>query len=328
MKIELENCPGSLKENFTTYSPVVLKKMFNGKKVSPFLNYSTPTNRKDQSRFNQNQTHISISGFQEKYSFILDGNALRLTNENESGQYILKPISDLPKNSEFTSANEHLTMQIAKQIFKIETAENALVFFEDGSQAYITKRFDYNENGEKLAVEDFASLLGKSPATDGEQYKYEGNYLELFEALKKYVPAWKVEAPKLFTLIVFNYLFSNGDAHLKNFSLIETQQGDFKLSPAYDLLNTKIHIEDADFALKDGLLPKSISKGKIIDQLFLLGENAEMTEKSIAKVLQNLSSKEDQVVDLIGKSYLSEKLKRNYLQSYQLRLKKLKIIVK
>ncbi|MFV0155275.1 HipA domain-containing protein [Empedobacter falsenii] len=324
MKIELENCPGSLKENFTTYSPVVLKKMFNGKKVSPFLNYSTPTNRKDQSRFNQNQTHISISGFQEKYSLVLDGNALRLTNENESGQYILKPISDLPKNSEFAPANEHLTMQIAKQIFKIETAENALVFFEDGSPAYLTKRFDYDENGNKLAVEDFASLLGKSPATDGEQYKYEGNYLELFEALKKYVPAWKVEAPKLFALIVFNYLFSNGDAHLKNFSLIETQQGDFKLSPAYDLLNTKIHIEDADSALKEGILPKSISKGKVIDQLMVLGEKAGITEKSIIKVLQNLTSKEDQVVDLIGRSFLSEKLKRNYLQSYQRRLKKLK----
>ncbi|MDM1043061.1 MULTISPECIES: type II toxin-antitoxin system HipA family toxin [Empedobacter] len=327
MKIELNNCPGSLKENFNTYSSTVVKKMFNGKKVDPILNYTSPTDRKDKSSFNQNQTHISISGFQEKYSLILDGNELRLTNEIESGLYILKPISDLPKNSEFAPANEHLTMQIAKQIFKIETAENVLVFFEDGSPAYLTKRFDYNENGEKLAVEDFASLLGKSPATDGEQYKYEGNYLELFDALKKYVPAWKIEAPKLYTLIVFNYLFSNGDAHLKNFSLIETQQGDFKLSPAYDLLNTKIHIDDSDFALKEGLLPKSISKGKIIDQLFLLGENAKMTEKSIIKVIQNLSSKEDQVVDLIGKSYLSEKLKRNYLQSYQRRLKKLRIVI-
>lgn len=322
MNIELKNCPGSLKEHFNTYSSVVLKKMFNGKKVTPFLNYTSPTNRKDQSRFNQNQTHISISRFQEKYSLVLEGNELRLTNEN--GQYILKPISGLPKNSEFAPANEHLTMQIAKQIFKIETAENALVFFEDGSPAYLTKRFDYDESGNKLAVEDFASLLGKSPATDGEQYKYEGNYLELFEALKKFVPAWKVEAPKLFTLIVFNYLFSNGDAHLKNFSLIETQQGDFKLSSAYDLLNTKIHIEDADFALKDGILPKSISKGKIIDQLMVLVEKAGMTEKSIAKILQNLTSKEDLVVDLIERSYLSEKLKRNYLQSYQRRLKKLK----
>ncbi|WP_313578191.1 HipA domain-containing protein [Chishuiella sp.] len=325
MNIELKNCPGSLKENINTYSSVVLQKMFNGKKVSPFLKYTSPTNRKDQSRFNQNQTHISISGFQEKYSLVLDGNELRLTNENESGQYILKPISDLPKNSEFAPANEHLTMQIAKQIFKIETAENALVFFEDGSPAYLTKRFDYDESKNKLAVEDFASLLGKSPATNGEQYKYEGNYLELFEVLKKYVPAWKVEAPKLLTLIVFNYLFSNGDAHLKNFSLIETQQGDFKLSPSYDLLNTKIHIEDADFALKEGILPKSISKGKVIDQLMVLGEKAGMTEKSITKVIQNLTSKEDLVADLIKRSYLSEKLKRNYLQGYQRRLKKLKL---
>ena len=323
MNLELKNCPGSLKENFSTYSSSVLKKMFDGRKVNPILNYTSPADRKDKSSFNQNQTHISISGFQEKYSLILDGNELRLTNENESGQYILKPISDLPKNSEFAPANEHLTMQIAKQIFKIETAENALIFFKDGSPAYITKRFDYDANGEKLAVEDFASLLQKSPATDGEQYKYEGSYLELFDALKIYVPAWKVETPKLFTLIIFNYLFSNGDAHLKNFSLIETKQGDFKLSPAYDLLNTKIHIEDSEFALKDGLLPKSISKGKIIDQLFVLGENAGITEKSIIKVIQNLTSKEDKVEDLISKSYLSEKLKRNYLQNYQRKLKRL-----
>ncbi|ALU27999.1 HipA domain-containing protein [Myroides odoratimimus] len=247
-----------------------------------------------------------------------------MTNEIESGHYILKPISDLPKNREFAPANEHLTMQIAKQIFKIKTAENVLIFFEDGSPGYLTKRFDYDGNGNKLAIEDFASLLGKSPATDGEQYKYEANYLELFDALKRYVPAWKVEAPKLFTLIVFNYLFSNGEAHLKNFSLIETQQGDFKLSPAYDLLNTKIHIHNADFALKEAILPKSISKGKIIDQLMVLGAKAGITEKLIAKVLQNLTSKEEQVVDLIERSFLSEKLKRNYLQDYQRRLKKLR----
>lgn len=142
--------------------------------------------------------------------------------------------------------------------------------------------------------------------------------------MKRYVPAWKVEAPKLFTLIVFNYLFSNGEAHLKNFSLIETQQGDFKLSPAYDLLNTKIHIHNADFALKEAILPKSISKGKIIDQLMVLGAKAGITEKLIAKVLQNLTSKEEQVVDLIERSFLSEKLKRNYLQDYQRRLKKLR----
>ncbi|MCO5231547.1 MAG: HipA domain-containing protein [Chitinophagales bacterium] len=324
MKSEISNCPGSLKEGFSIYSPTVIKKLFGGKKVSPILPYLSPSNAEDKKFFNANQTHISISGFQEKYSLILEGNKLRLTNEGEHGQYILKPISELPKNAEFAPANEYLTMQIAQQVFKIETAENALVFFEDGNSAYLTKRFDYDTDGNKLAVEDFASLLQKSPAKDGEQYKYEGNYLEIFEALKKYVPAWKVDAPKLFSLILFNYLFSNGDAHLKNFSLIETRQGDFKLSPAYDLLNTKIHIDDTAFALKGGLLPKSLTQGKILNQFMLLGEKAEIPEKTVSKIIKNLNSHEDKVIDLINRSFLSKKLKRNYLQTYLEKVKKLK----
>ncbi|MGM1057614.1 MAG: HipA domain-containing protein, partial [Bacteroidota bacterium] len=105
-------------------------------------------------------------------------------------------------------ANEHLTMQLARQIYDIETAENALIFFKNGAPAYITKRFDVNSDGTKKAVEDFASLSEKTPPTHGVHYKYEGNYLELFEFMKKFLPAYKLETPKLFKLILFNYLFS------------------------------------------------------------------------------------------------------------------------
>jgi serine/threonine-protein kinase HipA len=52
---------------------------------------------------------------------------------------------------------------------------------------------------------------------------------------------------------VFNYLFSNGDAHLKNFSLLESVDGDYLLSPAYDLINTRLHVDDSNFALDKGL---------------------------------------------------------------------------
>ncbi len=316
-------CPGRLAEGFETYSPLVLKRMFKGKNVSAVLPYLSPKSTQNRSAFSENQTHISISGFQEKYSLILDDKTLRLTKDGEMGQYILKPISDLPKNNEFAPANEHLTMQIASQIFKIETAENAMIFFQDNSPAYITKRFDVQQNGTKCAVEDFASLLQKSPATHGEQYKYQGNYLDVFQALKKYVPSWQVEAPKLFSLILFNYLFSNGDAHLKNFSLIETLQGDFKLSPAYDLLNTRIHIDDSDFALNEGLLPKNLSKGKIREQFILLGQKAEIRDNTIAKIFKNLTSNEAEVIALTHRSFLSEKLKKNFIQSYQGKLNKI-----
>ena len=46
---------------------------------------------------------------------------------------------------------------------------------------------------------------------------------------------------RFYKVILFNYLFSNGDAHLKNFSLIQTKFGDFRLSPAYDLLCTYLN---------------------------------------------------------------------------------------
>lgn len=52
-------------------------------------------------------------------------------------------------------------MQIAWQIFKIETAENGLVFFKNGIPAYLTKRFDVKKDKSKLSVEDFASLMKK-----------------------------------------------------------------------------------------------------------------------------------------------------------------------
>ncbi len=69
-----------------------------------------------------------------------------------------------------------------------------------------------------------------------------------------------------------NYLISDGDAHFKNFSLIEIPLGDFKLSPAYDLLNSRIHIEDKDFALNDELLPITETKGKLKEKFYKLGE--------------------------------------------------------
>jgi serine/threonine-protein kinase HipA len=124
----------------------------------------------------------------------------------------------------------------------------------------LTKRFDLKKDGSKWAKEDFASLAGRTPQTHGTHYKYQGNYLELFAILKKYVPAYSIEAPKLWKLLLFNYLFSNGDAHYKNFSLIETELGDFRLSPAYDLLNSRLHINDGDFALEEGLYPKLLQK--------------------------------------------------------------------
>tara|TARA_B100000809_G_C15072074_1_gene506433 strand:- start:241 stop:1050 length:810 start_codon:yes stop_codon:yes gene_type:complete len=265
---------------------------------------------------------MSISGVQEKFSVLLEKNKLRLVSDGEQGTYILKPIPNVGERSDQMPANEHLTMQIARQVFGIETAENALVFFKNGKPAYITKRFDVKEDGGKLAQEDFASLAERTPQTHGVDYKYLGNYFEVFEILKKYTPAYQIEAIKLFKRILFNYLFSNGDAHLKNFSLIETPAGDFKLSPAYDLLNTRIHIEDKDFALEQGLLPRNIIQGRVKEQFYKLGELAGVRDKQLDLTIKETTSHEEKIALLIDASYLNDTTKINYLQAYQTRLRK------
>jgi serine/threonine-protein kinase HipA len=59
----------------------------------------------------------SFSGVQEKFLVMLDKNKLRLTSLGEQEQYILKPKPDVGENPENMPANEHLTMQIARQVF-------------------------------------------------------------------------------------------------------------------------------------------------------------------------------------------------------------------
>ena len=61
---------------------------------------------------------LSISGSRIKHTLYLDKNKLKLPEKN--GQYILKPIPyEKVNNKEYIPANEHLSMQIAKQIFKV-----------------------------------------------------------------------------------------------------------------------------------------------------------------------------------------------------------------
>ncbi|GHA47677.1 hypothetical protein GCM10007103_30870 [Salinimicrobium marinum] len=320
----IDHCPGTLAEGFDTYSRPCLKRVFDGRKVSHLLPYEAPnSNRQTDKLFEDNQRRISISGVQEKFSVVLEKNKLRLIKEGEQGTHILKPIPHIGKKSDQMPANEHLTMQIARQVYNIETAENALIFFKNEAPAYITKRFDVETDGSKKAKEDFATLAGKTPQTHGEHYKYEGNYLELFHLMKKFLPAYRIETPKLFKILVFNYLFSNGDAHLKNFAILETPMGDHRLSPAYDLLNTRIHVDDSNFALDEGLLPKSMAQTTIAGQFQILAEQVEMKPGQFDQIITGMLENSEEVVGMTRSSFLEESTKRNYIQDYQYRLKQL-----
>ena len=321
---ELKFCPGTLAEGFKTYSPSCLKNLFNGKKVNHVLQYDPPQQSEEVAElFMENRKRISISGVQEKLSLILEKNILRLTKEGEQGTYILKPIPRDLKKVDQVPANEHLTMQIAKQVYGLNTAECAMIFFKNGFPAYLTKRFDIRDEGGKWGKEDFATLAGKTKDNAGVNFKYEYSYEEVGMLIQQYVPAWRVEIEKYFSLVMFNFLFSNGDAHLKNFSLLESSQGDYLMSPAYDLVNTKLHVDDTDFALDRGLFADDFkseeykknshpSKNDFKEFAKRIG----VGEGRVDKLLDPFLQKQPFMEVLTSRSFLKEENKRGYLLMY------------
>lgn len=320
---EINNCPSTLAAGYKTYSPAALKRVFDKQKVPHVLPYeSIEKNEDDAKLFMENKKRISISGVQSKYSMIVKDGELNLTPEGEQGTYILKPKPVEIKNPLECAANENLTMQIAEQVFKIETAANGLVFFQSEEIAYITKRFDIAPDGSKYRVEDFASLAGVTSDNVGVNFKYDYSYEEVAELIKKYLPAWRVELLKFYRLNLFNFLFSNGDAHLKNFSVMDVGENDFRLTPAYDLLNTRIHVDDTDFALNKGLFktdkPECFKGGKTNGETFKqFGLSIGLPEKVVDKELTTFTTKYSLVDELIDNSFLSEKIKRQYRMLYQ-----------
>lgn len=272
---------------------------------------------------------ISISGVQTKHSLRLDGRRLELTDHD--GEYILKPVphGDF-ENLAQMPANEHLTMQLARQVFGLDVAANALVRFRDGEPAYLTKRFDRNPDGTRSLQEDFAQIAERTEETHGRDYKYGLSYEEIGGLIRKHVGPYAVEIEKFFRLVLFNYLVHNGDAHLKNFSLRrDPDQGINILTPAYDLANTRLHLPhesetamdlfQGDFATESFRANAYLAK----DDFLEFGKRLGMRETRIAMILPEFSARMDAVEPLVARSFLDASLQKQYLELVHDRVKRL-----
>ena len=129
---------------------------------------------------------------------------------------------------------------------------------------------------------------------------------------------------------MFNYLFSNGDAHLKNFSILESTYGDYFLSPAYDLINTHMHVNDADFALENGLFKddfQSNIRNNMTKENFLeFGTRIGIQKSRVDKLLSPFIVKQPLVRKLTMRSFLDNSRKKEYILHYN--TKRNRLIVK
>lgn len=321
-------CLGCYNEVKEGYCLICRKKLFDKARVPAILSFDAPT-ADNLEGLQEHSKRLSISGVQLKYSLRLENGLLQLNEKN--GQYILKPIPPAKQLIHLNDApeNEHVTMQIAHQFFKINTAANALIHFRDKQPAYITKRFDVKPDGSKFMQEDFAQLTNRTKHTHGETFKYTGTYEEIGLLIKRFVAAAVPSLEKFFQLVVFNYVFSNGDAHLKNFSLIRDDTGEYLLAPAYDLMSTVIHTpQESDTALElyadDMNSAYYSSHGHYGRENFLeLARRLGIVETRAARILDQFSSHTNEITAFINASYLSEAVKKLYVSYFMDKVKRI-----
>jgi serine/threonine-protein kinase HipA len=180
----------------------------------------------------------TVSGVQRKLLVIKEGNHFAPAAETGPAPYIAK------FNSESIGSlvrNEALSLRWVAAVLEgdeINSYKLAQVS-KINETALVVTRFDRTKNGEKLCLEDFAQILSKPRGADFAG-KYDASYEDVAEAIAKHSTRAAIDLRKFFRRLIVFILVGNCDAHLKNFSLLETPEG-FRLSPAYDILNTALY---------------------------------------------------------------------------------------
>ena len=200
----------------------------------------------------QLENKFSLAGVQMKFSMKEQDGRYNLSRDEVLGDWIVKTPSTLHKD---VPLNEYTAMYLASLV-GVEVPEIKLVELSkldnlpqinlpNETFAFAIKRFDRHEE-QRIHMEDFAQVLVKDP---DEKYS-SANYEQIGKILYEYSSDGLADAQQFARRLLVNILLANGDAHLKNWSLLYSDKINPRLSPAYDIVTTLVYIEgESQFAL-------------------------------------------------------------------------------
>ncbi|MFI5860876.1 type II toxin-antitoxin system HipA family toxin [Streptomyces sp. NPDC051546] len=201
---------------------------------------------------------FSLAGVALKFSMLARGDRLTVPSGGELGDWLVKfpdyRHPDVPHN-------EFAMMSLAKSV-GLDVPDVRLLHRDelDGlpdrmwpnseEWAYAVKRFDRSPDAarSRIHIEDFAQVLDRYP-----QKKYESNFETV--ASVAYRGRDLQSLREAVRRIAFAVAIGNGDAHLKNWSLIYRNGKVPSLSPVYDLVSTIPYVprgESEDLGMKFG----------------------------------------------------------------------------
>jgi serine/threonine-protein kinase HipA len=223
---------------------------------------------------------MALPGVQDKTSAAM----INLPIARAGERYILKlnPVREYPHLVE----NEAFFLAAAKAS-GLAVPSNDVVTDRDGAPGLLVRRFDrITVDGQlgALAVEDGCQAADRPPAD-----KYLLAAERTFAALATVCDAPVVAARELIRQLAFAYLTGNGDAHAKNFSVLQDTTGEWKISPVYDVPCSHVY-GDTTMALSiGGRTGAEFGAGDFV----ALGETLGVPQRAIRRALTELAEHVD-----------------------------------
>jgi serine/threonine-protein kinase HipA len=231
-------CPGTLKEGYSTYCPATLRSLFNGKQVFHVLQESC-----SEKAWKAAQIPGEHFGGQQWFRMKQVKNQLF---PDKGGMLLLKTVFPGGSSLRFhmeQSGNEHFCMQLASQVFHLETIDNALIFFPDGQPALICRYFSSADG-----FIDFNSLQQRDKSG-----KSISSYRQLGLITDSKCAAATIAKEHLFSQVIFTWMIADAGAKAKNFGLIKTTRSDYTMAPVFSARCTRLHELGPELALTGGL---------------------------------------------------------------------------
>jgi serine/threonine-protein kinase HipA len=311
-------CYHELEEGQVDFHSGCARKFFGCESV-PLLPY-TRDNMSELAR-QVIRTSASVTGVQAKMSLDLNrggkNEPSKFTIVGLWGKYIFKPQS---AKYPYLPELEDLTMKMADAAH-IRTARHTLIRLADGELGYLTIRMDRGKKGEKISMLDMCQLTNRLT-----EHKYFGTYQQLAETVKRYSSAPMLDVQRFWEVVLFSWMTGNSDMHCKNFSLIDTGNGEYVLAPAYDLLAVLLadpaDNEEMAMSFSLGGEKSGFDRSTFMTAFTQSGVSVAVAEKMIERMKGNLPKWKE----LITRSFLPEKMKKDYSTLLDKRTNALNII--
>jgi len=227
---------------------------------------------------------VALPGVQDK----LSAGLINLPVARRGERYLLKLD---PPGIPHLVANEAFFLHAARRS-QLETAQAEVVHDREGVPGLLVRRFDRiarpDGRVQSIPQEDGCQVLGRYPAD-----KYRVTTEEVIGSLSAVCPARPVAALTLLRQVAFAYLSCNGDAHAKNFSVFAPSDGEWRVTPAYDLPSTYPY-RDFTMALSlNGRTREDIGRADFL----ALGEEVGLRPRAVEGALDRLVGAVDRWVE-------------------------------